>query len=70
MSLLEHSLLSAASRYQTSLDPGLVWSVALLAALAYAVRSAGRSGARSAWHDLGLSPAQYSEDFGAGICSV
>ena len=44
MSLLEHSLLSAASRYQTSLDPGLVWSVALLAALAYAVRSAGRSG--------------------------
>lgn len=35
---------SAASRYLTSLDPGLVWSVALLAALAYAVRSARRSG--------------------------
>jgi phosphatidylglycerol:prolipoprotein diacylglycerol transferase len=35
--------LSAASRYLVSLDPGLVWSVALLAALMYAVRSARRS---------------------------
>jgi len=37
-------VLSAASRYLASLDPGLVWSVALLAALMYAVRSARRSG--------------------------
>jgi phosphatidylglycerol:prolipoprotein diacylglycerol transferase len=36
-------LLSAASRYLASLDPGLVWSVALLVALMYAVRSARRS---------------------------
>jgi len=33
-----------ASPYLTRLDPGLVWSVALLAALVYAVRSARRSG--------------------------
>jgi phosphatidylglycerol:prolipoprotein diacylglycerol transferase len=33
-----------APRYLTSPDPGLVWSVAVLAALAYAVRSARRSG--------------------------
>jgi phosphatidylglycerol:prolipoprotein diacylglycerol transferase len=37
-------LLSSASRYQTSLDPGLVWSVGLVAAAAYAVRSARRTG--------------------------
>jgi phosphatidylglycerol:prolipoprotein diacylglycerol transferase len=37
-------LLSFASRYQTSLDPGLVWSAGLMAAAAYAVRSARRSG--------------------------
>lgn len=36
--------LSAASRYLSALDPGLVWCAALLAALAYAVRSARRSG--------------------------
>jgi phosphatidylglycerol:prolipoprotein diacylglycerol transferase len=32
-----------ASPYLTKLDPGIVWSVALVAALAYAVRSAHRS---------------------------
>jgi phosphatidylglycerol---prolipoprotein diacylglyceryl transferase len=35
---------SAASRVLASLNPGLVWSVALLAALAYAVRSARLAG--------------------------
>jgi phosphatidylglycerol:prolipoprotein diacylglycerol transferase len=41
--VVEAWLLSA-SRYLTSLDPGLVWSAALLVALAYSVRSARRSG--------------------------
>jgi phosphatidylglycerol:prolipoprotein diacylglycerol transferase len=41
--LIQH-LLSSASRYLAGLDPGLVWSVALLAALMYAVRSARQSG--------------------------
>lgn len=36
--------LHVSSPYLTSLSPGLVWSVALLAALIYAVRSARRSG--------------------------
>jgi phosphatidylglycerol:prolipoprotein diacylglycerol transferase len=36
--------LSAASRFLTSLDPGLVWSIGMVAAFAYAVRSTRRSG--------------------------
>jgi phosphatidylglycerol---prolipoprotein diacylglyceryl transferase len=36
--------LSPVSPYLTRLDPGIVWSVAFVAALAYAVRSAHRSG--------------------------
>jgi len=36
--------LHEASQYLAKLDPGVMWSVALLVALAYAVRSARRSG--------------------------
>ncbi len=43
IALLETAL-SATSRLLASLDPGFVWSAALLVALAYAVRSARRSG--------------------------
>ena len=37
-------LLSSASRFLTSLDPGVLWSVALLVALLYSLRSARMSG--------------------------
>jgi phosphatidylglycerol:prolipoprotein diacylglycerol transferase len=63
-------ILSSASRYLTSLDPGLVWSVALVAAVAYAVRSARRSGLDPRSMYWAVASATFGGLFGGHLLSL